>query len=191
MLVFLLKTLQISEHYGFVQSKFGCCGNRSGYCFVCWNKNVFGEKLDEYHSSHEFCRIVGVQLKFGDREFLVCSTHLPADGTVNKKIGEYVSQELKDYPFPVLIGGDFNVQRNCFSKKCPRNLSGKALTFYNGGYDYNDKPQLEEAKYDWVVGTKHFNLLSLDINPISGEKRWPNKTEGSDHTSIRVKLSMS
>ena len=65
------------------------------------------------------------------------------------------------------------------------------MTFYNGGYTYNNKPFLEEAKYDWVVGTQHFNLLSLDINPISGEKRWPNKMEGSDHTSIRVKLSMS
>lgn len=199
MLVFLLKTLQISKHYGFVQSKFGCCGNRSGYCFVCWNKNVFGEKLDEYHSSHQFCRIVGVQLKFGDHEFLVCSTHLPADGMENKKIGKYVSQELQNYPFrqelqkkpfPVIIGGDFNVEENYF-KKCPQNLSGEALTFYNGGYDYNDKPELEAAKFDWIVGTEHFNLLSLDINPISGEKRWPNKMEGSDHTSIRVKLSMS
>lgn len=190
MLAFLLKTLQISEHYGFVQSKFGCCGNRSGYCFVCWNKNVFGEKLDEYHSSHEYCRIVGVQLTFGDRQFLVCSTHLPADGIENKKIGQYVSQELKNFPFPVIIGGDFNVERNYF-KKCPQNLSGQASTFYNGGYDDNDKPELEEAKYDWVVGTQHFNLLSLDINPISEEKRWPNKMEGSDHTSIRVKLSMT
>ena len=190
MLKFLLETLQISDHYGFVQSKFGCCGNNNGYCFVCWDKNVFGQKLDEYHSSYKYCRIVGVQLKFGDREFLVCSTHLPASGTENKKIGEHVSQELQNYPFPVIIGGDFNVVRNYFTK-CPQNLSGKASTFYNGGYDNNDVPQLEEAKFDWVVGTKDdFNLLSLDINPISGEKRWPNKTEGSDHTSIRLKLSL-
>lgn len=174
--------------YMFARSQYGCCGNREGYCYVCWNPHVFG-KIRTYYPNHDYARFVGVQLTFAGKDFLVCSTHLPAYGMDNSKIANEINEKsLKDLEIPVIIGGDFNIQKNYF-KKCPKNLSDKS-TFYNGGYDSDvDEYFLEEAKYDFVVSTRDVKCISFSLNKVDQQKtRWPNEVEGSDHTATRLRL---
>ena len=123
---------------------------------------------------------MGVQLSFNGKPFVVCSTHLPCDGYLNQKLANEITEtHFKENKMPIIIGGDFNIERNVFANVCETNLSGMSSTYFNN----------EKAKYDWVVGTSDVNVLGYSVNSV-GQSIWPNESEGSDHTSTRLLLNI-
>ena len=50
---------------------------------------------------------------------------------------------------------------------------------------------MEEAKYDYVVGSTDIKVISQSVNQRNDDTRWPNEIEGSDHTATRLKLELT
>lgn len=166
--------------YEGVHSKYGCCRNHDGFCWVLWKKTVF-KKEKVLSKSIENCRFVAVKLSGLGRSLVVISTHLPSSGKGTTALWQHTSKELtaSEKNLPVLIGGDFNVTNNPFQTFAFDNLSGEKPTFYND----------MTAKFDWVVG-KGLTSSHISVNETTGT-RWPNPKEGSDHTAIRMRVQFT
>ena len=77
-----------------------------------------------------------------------------------------------------------NIQQDLFQLS---NLSNDDPTFHNGDSSGNGP---ETEKYDWVVG-QNVETVDVSVNKVDPwKRRWPNKTEGSDHTATRLVLRM-
>jgi hypothetical protein len=90
---------------------------------------------------------------------------------------------VSHWNLPTIAGGDFNIGKEYasrFEKNGFKNISGYQNTYYNS----------EDEKYDWVIG-KGISSSTVDVNPFNeSNERWPNQFEGSDHTAIRLNISV-
>lgn len=147
----------------------------NGYCYVLYNRHRFEKTRSVDRTSDPYQRIVGVALRdrmTGNQVFVV-SVHLPASGSAPVAP---IQDLLHEMTMPVIVGGDFNVKVNPFDGLRP--LTNNKSTFYNDC----------RAKFDWIVGNGVRTLASHvnDVRPSEG--RWPNASEGSDHTAVWVQL---
>ena len=168
--------------YKSVKSFYGMGVRRDGYCHVLFNPLKFEmipPATTRTQENHQ--RFVGVLLRHlkSERRIFVASTHLPADGSAPVANIKSIIETVCVEDLPVVIGGDFNVTRNPFSPEL-QNLSGEAATFYND----------ESMHLDWVVGRRVHAVGKPIVNSIQIEQgRWPNETEGSDHTAVFVRVA--
>ena len=161
--------------YRHVLSKVGDMGGgltTEGHCIVAWNPEKFN--FVDILNNVSYSRIVAVELQHraSKRPVVVASVHLPASG--NHNASPIATAFLKKWPsVPMIIGGDFNVAFNPFDGFA--NISGNNPTFFND----------MKAKLDWVVANHNVTSSHVEVNS-NFSSRWPNKKEGSDHTSIRM-----
>ena len=171
---------RLQATYDQAHSANGMWGAPDGQCWVLWKKSVFeviGSAI--VGSTDNYTRYVVVTLRHlrSASVLRVASVHLPASGNNTDAVKEILKSVSTS---PSLICGDFNVEYNPFQGF--NNISGQKPTFYN---DY-DHPN----KFDWVVGSG-IEEFESDVNNVKPEEgRWPNKFEGSDHTAIRMKITL-
>lgn len=170
--------------YMSIRSKSGNLGGivDDGYCYTLFNTHKFGLKKQLLQTSNVNQRFVGLVLhqNITSKDVFVANVHLPASPPLNyehvvvKPIQDMIEKEAQS--IPVIIGGDFNITENPFANF--KNLTSMEPTFYNDS----------TYKLDWLVGKKVTTIRS-HVNKI-GSERWPNETEGSDHTCLFAEVNL-
>ena len=164
--------------YNHVLSQVGDMGGgltMEGHCIVAWNSNDF-KIVNTINPGKGRIIAVELQHKASNKKVVVVSVHLPASGINNAST--ITTELLQQWPLtPIIIGGDFNVGYNPFEGF--DNISGKQITFFNDC----------DEKFDWVVANHNVTSSQVKVN-TDLSSRWPNEKEGSDHTSIRMTISL-
>lgn len=164
-------------------SRYGMGQNDDGFCWILYNKNRFTKTNKPINFLGEF-RFVGAYLRdtFTNKTIFAASVHLPVSGKDVTPIRSFVANLTKK-EYTVVMGGDFNLEDNVF-KGALMSLTEEHATFYND----NPSPN----KFDWIVGSKTLRSLKSYANPVvKDEGRWPNEKEGSDHTALWTRLTMT
>jgi hypothetical protein len=151
-----------------------------GFCWVLYNKDRFTKTHPAYANVGGGFRFVGAHLRdtLTHNTIFVASMHLPVDYRPIKPIQDFVMS----LSHPIVMGGDFNSD-NVFKSKFA-SLTDGLNTFYN------DNP--DPDKFDWIVGSTNIRSLDSYANPVPElEGRWPNMKEGSDHTALWTRLTIT